>query len=127
MKKFRLDFDLDAWIQNVEIEAKDEQDALSKLSGMTVEELIQQGYVHSWNFSDCDVTLIESDYRARVRNIVAFDPDEQNQVPDSLIITGSWKETDDLAELIMSELEWKLDIAISSFEYDILSDDDQIK
>lgn len=127
MKKFRLDFDLDAWIQNVEVEANDEQDALSKLSGMTVEELIQQGYVHSWNFSDCDVTLIESDYRARVRNIVAFDPDEQNQVPDSLIITGSWKETDDLAELIMSELEWKLDIAISSFEYDILSDDDQIK
>jgi hypothetical protein len=69
------------------------------------------------------VTLIESDYRVRVRNIVAFDPDEQFQVPDSLIITVSWKETDDLDELIMSELEWKLNIPISSFEYDILSDD----
>ena len=123
MKIFRLDFDLDAWIQNVEIEAKDEQDALNKFSGMTVEELVQQGYVHSWNFSDCDVTLIESDYRVRVRNIVAFDPDEQFQVPDSLIITVSWKETDDLDELIMSELEWQLNMPISSFEYDILSDD----
>ena len=123
MKIFRLDFDLDAWIQNVEIEAKDEQDALNKLSRMTVEELVQQGYIHSSDFSDCDVTLIESDYRVRVRNIVAFDPDEQFQIPDSVIITGSWKETDELAELIMSELEWKLNIPIFSFEYDVLSDD----
>ena len=54
---------------------------------------------------------------------MAFDPDEQFQVPDSLIITVSWKETDDLDELIMSELEWQLNMPISSFEYDILSDD----
>ena len=120
MKKFRLDFNLDAWIQNVEVEAENEQDALSKLSSMTVEDFIREGYVHSWDFSDCDVDLIESEYRIKVFDIVSFIEEDQPTVPDTIVINVTWREGDDLEDLILSELEWKLDIPISTFDYTIV-------
>jgi hypothetical protein len=44
-----FDFSLDAWIQNVEIEADDIEEAKEKLNKMSLEELVEEGYVKDFN------------------------------------------------------------------------------
>ena len=69
MAKFKFDFNLEAWIQGVEIEAESYKEAESKLYKMTVEELIEAGYIHTSDLDDVDVEILEADYKVRVFNI----------------------------------------------------------
>ena len=54
MKNYIFDLDLDVWVQGIEIEANNKEEALEKLKGMSVEELINNGYVKDFNLSDVD-------------------------------------------------------------------------
>ena len=69
MAKYSFDFNLQAWIQDVEIEADSYEEAESKLYRMTVEELIEAGYIHTSDVEDVDVEILEADYKVRVFDI----------------------------------------------------------
>lgn len=69
MAKFKFDFNLEAWIQGVEIEAESYEEAERKLYKMTVEELIEAGYIHTSDLDDVDVEILEADYKVKVFNI----------------------------------------------------------
>ena len=47
MARYSFDFNLEAWIQYVEIEADSYEEAESKLCKMTLEELIKTGYINN--------------------------------------------------------------------------------
>ncbi len=69
MAKFKFDFNLEAWIQGVEIEAESYEEAERKLYKMTVEELIEAGYIHTSDLDDVDAEILEADYKVKVFNI----------------------------------------------------------
>lgn len=52
-----FDFSLDAWIQNVEIEADDIEEAKEKLNKMSLEDLVEEGYVKDFNIKDLDYSV----------------------------------------------------------------------
>ena len=54
MKKFIFEFNVEAWIKGVEIEADTYQEAEDKLYRHTLEDLIEKGHVKDSNISDID-------------------------------------------------------------------------
>jgi hypothetical protein len=55
MKKYTFDFSLDAWIQCLEIPAHNLDEAKEKLGKMSIEDLIEYGYVKDFNIINVDV------------------------------------------------------------------------
>lgn len=55
MGKFVFDFDLDVWLRNVEVEANSLEEAQEKLYSMSIEEMIESGYVKDTYINDLDV------------------------------------------------------------------------
>ena len=76
MAKYSFDFNLQAWMQDVEIEADSYEEAERKLYKMTVEELIEAGYIHTSDLEDVDVEILEADYKVRVFDIEWEDEEE---------------------------------------------------
>jgi len=54
MKRFVFDFSLDIWMQNVEIEAKDYEKAKEKLLNMSVDEILEEGYLKDFAIKEVD-------------------------------------------------------------------------
>lgn len=73
--KVKFNFNLEAWIQDVEIEADSIEEAENKLYGMTVEELIEAGYIHTSDLDDVEGEIVEQDYKVKVYNI-EFEPED---------------------------------------------------
>lgn len=64
MKVFTFDFDLDAWIQDIEIEAEDLEEAKEQLFNMSLSELIENGYVKDFDIRNLDYDVEEYYYDA---------------------------------------------------------------
>jgi hypothetical protein len=73
--KVKFNFNLEAWIQDVEIEADSMEEAENKLYGMTVQELIEAGYIHTSDLDDVEGEIVEQDYKVKVYNI-EFEPED---------------------------------------------------
>jgi hypothetical protein len=73
--KVKFNFNLEAWIQDVEIEADSMEEAENKLYGMTVQELIETGYIHTSDLDDVEGEIVEQDYKVKVYNI-EFEPED---------------------------------------------------
>lgn len=73
--KVKFDFNLQAWIQDVEIEADSIEEAEEKLYKMTVQELIEAGYIHTSDLYDVEGEIVEQDYKVKVYNI-QFEPED---------------------------------------------------
>ena len=69
MARYSFDFNLEAWIQYVEIEADSYEEAESKLCKMTVEELIKTGYINNSDLFDISAEILVADYKVRVFDI----------------------------------------------------------
>jgi hypothetical protein len=61
MPMFKFDFDLDAWIQDLEIPADSLEEAKEKLCKMSVADLIDYGYVKDFNIKDLDYEIVKDD------------------------------------------------------------------
>lgn len=55
MKKFKFDFNMSVWIQDVEISAESYEEAKKEFDNMTVEDLIDEGYIKDFSITDLDV------------------------------------------------------------------------
>lgn len=69
MARYSFEFNLEAWIQDIEIEADSYEEAESKLYKMTVEELIEAGYIHNSDLFDIGAEILVADYKVRVFDI----------------------------------------------------------
>ena len=54
-KTFLFDISVDAWIRNIEIEADSYEEALQELRLMSLEELIDKGFVKDFDISNIGV------------------------------------------------------------------------
>ena len=123
MKTYKLDFNLSAWIQNVEIEAENKEEAINKLMNMSFEEMLEnEGVVEDYNLSDIDIDIIEADYKVKVFNIVYKDEEEakEEKAPKEMVLNIHWIKDDDLTDLIEEEIVFKTDCLVKDFEYEKL-------
>lgn len=128
MAKYSFDFNLEAWIQGVEIDADSYEEAESKLYKMTVEELIEAGYIHTSDVEDVDVEILEADYKVRVLNI-EWEDEETAELLE--LLPKSVKEMtikdidvsdeyDNIKREIQDQLEIQYDRDVIYFDFEII-------
>lgn len=130
--KVKFDFNLQAWIQDIEIEADSIEEAESKLYRMTVEELVEAGYVHTSDLEDVDAIIVEQDYKVKVYNI-EFDPEDileyglDKDLPEKdTVLEFTFKDIEtaneysELQGYIEDELFTRFKMFPSNFDFDIV-------
>ena len=128
MAKYSFDFNLEAWIQDVEIEADSYEEAESKLYKMTVEELIEAGYIHTSDLDNVDVEILEADYKVRVFDI-EWEDEETAELLE--LLPKSVKEMtvysidvsdeyDNIKMEIQAQLELQYDRDVIYFDFEII-------
>lgn len=112
--KFKFDFSVDAWIQDVVIDAATKEEAIGKLTRMSLIEIIEEGYVKDFSIprEDLDVEITERAVVTKVYNI-QYDPEDVAE--EGLDLEDLPKETEiefdyvrvdeDLEDLIQDELD----------------------
>ena len=61
MPKYDFNFSLDAWVKSLEIEADSLEEAKEKLNEMSIDDIVDEGFIHSFNIKDLDVTVDDDD------------------------------------------------------------------
>ena len=128
MAKYSFDFNLEAWIQDVEIEADSYEEAERKLYKMTVEELIEAGYIHTSDLDDVDVEILEADYKVRVFDIEWEDEETAELLellPKSVEEMTVYSidvsdEYDNIKMEIQAQLELQYDRDVIYFDFEII-------
>ena len=55
MPTYTFDFNLSAWIRNLDIEADSEEEAMEKLNEMKIEDIVDLGYCSNFDITSVDV------------------------------------------------------------------------
>ena len=121
--KFKVDFNLSAWIQELEIEASSEEECKLKLRGMPIEDLIEDGYVKAKDITDLDLEVVEATYEVNVHDI-SFNDDDLADTPalasiDTLNVRVTAKD-EDLYQAIEDAIFEEVDYVPVDFDYDII-------
>lgn len=136
--KVRFNFNLEAWIDGVEIEANSEEEAREKLYQMTFKELVEEGYDRNSTISEVEGEVIEKTLKVRAFDI-DYDIEEDdyedkeeyiqiiNSLPTELEVEITVDE--DLSkyhldeeDLIADEITMKTDWLVRNFNYTILEE-----
>ena len=127
--KVKFNFNLQAWIQDVEIEADSMEEAEEKLYRMTVEDLIEAGYIHTSDLDDVEGEVVEQDYKVKVYNI-EFDPEDileyamDKDLPEDEEFEFEGirveREFSDLSDYISDAIFDKYGIEPTNFDFDII-------
>lgn len=128
-----LNFNLEAWIKSLNIEADSEEDAIKKLMDMSLGEIIEEGAVVDSNLkiTDIDTEVKEYDLVVAVSNIVYdLDPEIMDTsvieylkgfLPTSRTFTLSGVSSDDdIEDLVRDEIFSETNYDAISFDYKIL-------
>lgn len=131
MAKFKLDFNLEAWVRNLEVEADNEDDALNELYKMSISEIIEKGYVNDYSTNDIDVEVISKSYEIEVTikkwNDKYLDNEDDvelakyDSLPDVANITlEDLSGNESLEVAIEDELEYEFDFRPEDYTFKIL-------
>lgn len=131
--KVLFDFNLNAWIKGIEIDANSYEDALAKLYGMSFEELVELGYSKEFKLDDVDGYVIEKAVKVKAYDIEYsieeedYDsPDDYTQIvnalPNELVLEILVEPDDDLEELIADEITYKTNWLVEHFSFMILEE-----
>ena len=134
----KFNFNLEAWIEGVEIEADSEEEAKEKLYRMNAQELIEAGYVNTYDVDDVEGEVIEKTLRVRAFDI-EYDIEEDdyedkedyikiiNSLPTELEVEITVDK--DLAkyhldeeDLIADEITLETNRLVKTFKYTILEE-----
>ena len=134
----KFNFNLEAWIEGVEIEADSEEEAKEKLYRMNAQELIEAGYVNTSDVNDVEGEVIEKTLRVRAFDI-EYDIEEDdyedkedyikiiNSLPTELEVEITVDK--DLAkyhldeeDLIADEITLETNRLVKTFKYTILEE-----
>ena len=131
--KVVFDFNLNAWIKGVEVEATSYEDALSKLHQMTFDELIETGFSKDFTIEDVDGSIMERTVKVKVYDI-EYDVEEDdyespadyiqfiNSLPTTLRLTLTVEPDDDLEDLIADEILYETKQTVNNFRFMILEE-----
>lgn len=83
--KYKFNFNLNAWIDMLEIEADNEEEAYEKLHNLSINDIIENGNVHDYEIDDIDVeengnNNIELDFMYDYNERINLDEDEFESV-----------------------------------------------
>lgn len=134
--KVLFDFNLNAWIKGVEIEADSYEDALAELHSMTFEELVEAGYEKDFKLDDIDGSIIERNVKIKVYDIeydVEYGDEDDyespeayiqfmNSLPSSLTLTLTVEPDDDVEDLIADEILYETNWVATNFRFMILEE-----
>jgi hypothetical protein len=131
--KVLFDFNLNAWIKGVEVDADSYEDAVAKLHGMSFEELVELGYSKEFKLDDVDGYVIEKTIKVKAYDIEYSieeedynSPDEYTQIvnalPSELVLEIVVEPDDDLEELIADEITYKTNWLVEHFSFIILEE-----
>lgn len=131
--KVVFDFNLNAWIKGVEVEATSYEDALSKLHQMTFDELIETGFSKDFTIEDVNGSIMERTVKVKVYDI-EYDVEEDdyespedyiqfiNSLPTTLRLTLTVEPEDDLEDLIADEILYETKQTVNNFRFMILEE-----
>ena len=127
--RIKFDFNLSAWVKNLEIYAKSVEDAEEELLKMTAEDITESGDVNSSDVSDLTYEIVEIDYTVEAydirygENLYGWDyvDDQPDDVPNKFTFEISCH-PDDLEDEIQSEIESKVSYEVLNFKYKILEE-----
>lgn len=131
--KVVLDFNLNAWIKGVEVEATSYEDAVAKLYQMTFDELIETGFSKDFTISDVDGQVVEKQVKVKIYDIDYdveeddyFNPEEYisviNSLPTTLTVTLTVEPNDDIEELIADEILYQTKQTANNFNFMIIEE-----
>ena len=131
--KVLFDFNLNAWIKGIEIDADSYEDALAKLHGMSFEELVELGYSKEFKLDDVDGYVIEKTVKVKAYDIEYSIEEEDydsldeytqvvNALPSELVLEIRVEPDDDLEELIADEITYKTNWLVEHFSFMILEE-----
>lgn len=134
--KVVLDFNLNAWIKGVEVEATSYEDAVSKLHQMSLDEILETGFSKDFTISDVDGQVVEKQVKVKVYDIeydVEYGDESDyespeayiqfiNSLPTSLRVTVTIEPNDDIEELIADEILYETKWAANNFRFMILEE-----
>ena len=126
--KVVFDFNLNAWIKGVEVEATPYDEAIEKLHSLTFDEIFETGFSKDFNISDIDGTVTERNIKVKVYDI-DYDVEEDdypnpeayiqviNSLPDTLTLTVVAEPNDDLEDLIADEILYNTKQTVNDFKF----------
>ena len=130
---FNVNFNLSAWVRDVEVEANSEEEAVAKLNSMSISELIEEGAVFDseMSFSDIDIKVNRYNAIVEVSDIeYDLDPNEisievieylKAFLPTNKTITiKGVLPNDDLEELVRDEISYITNYDVKSFNYKVI-------
>ena len=131
--KVKFNFNLNAWINGVEITADSEEQAKEILFSMPFSELIEEGYCKDFSIADLGAEVIERTVKVKAYDIAYSieeddyeSPEEYNQIinslPDSLVLTVVLSPEDDLEEVIADEITYETNWLVENFRFMILEE-----
>ena len=145
--KVRFDINVEAWLRGIEVEGDDYDDAENNLYRMTLEELLDEGYVRSFEITDCDGTIVEQEYIVKCFNIKydispsdIMDLEEYQTLTDEELdqriaevilalpteltveVCGNPRDEDRFEYEVSDAISDKTDFCILGFDYEIVSE-----
>lgn len=134
--KVVLDFNLNAWIKGVEVEATSYEDAVAKLHQMSLDEILETGFSKDFTISDVDGQVVEKQVKVKVYDIeydVEYGDESDyespeayiqfiNSLPTTLRVTVTVEPNDDIEELIADEILYETKWAANNFRFMILEE-----
>lgn len=128
-----LNFNLEAWVKSLNIEATSEEEAIKKLMSMTLAEIIEEGAVVDSNLkiTDVDTEVHEYDLVVSVSDITYdLDPEVMDTsvieylkglLPTKRTFTLSGISSDDeIEDRIRDEIYGETDYDAADFKYDVI-------
>lgn len=131
--KVVLDFNLNAWIKGVEVEATSYEDAVAKLHQMTFDELIETGFSKDFTISDVDGRVVEKQVKVKIYDIDYdveeddyFNPEEYikviNSLPTTLTAILTVEPNDLIEDLVADEILYQTKQTANNFNFMIIEE-----
>ena len=122
--KIRFDFNLEAWINYLEIEGNTMDEIKEKLYSMSLSEIAAEGNVKDTNISQVDYEIIERKVIVHVDNVeYATDEEEAAKLPKELTLEVTISCEKEEKDAIIEAVENKTLELVDDLDYTIIEDE----
>ena len=122
--KVRFDFNLEAWINYLEIEGNTMEEIEEKLHSMSLSEIVAEGNVKDTNISQIDYEIIERKVTVHIDNIdYATDEEEAAKLPKELTLEVVVPCEKGEKDAIIEAVENKTLELVDDLDYTIIEDE----
>ena len=131
--KFKFNFNLNVWVDGIEVDANNYDEAVEKLYQMSVRNYLEEGYDRESDISDIEGELLEKTVKVKVYDIDYDieeddyeDLDQYNEIlrglPEEMTLTVLLEADEDLTELLADEITDTTGWLVNGFNYMIIEE-----